>query len=226
MFFSLKIFLKGKKKNGIIKGAKLYLGVTVLKEEFAPEALGYDFERLVLYITSLDLGTCWLGGTFKREAFTSVMEIKEGEVFPILSPLGYPAQKRSFTENIMRKSIKADGRFPWRELFFKENFKEILLEEEAGELAFPLEMVRLASSAVNKQPWRLVVTKDVVHFFEKHSMPKEGSSMDMQRINVGIAICHFHMAAIEKKIPGHFERKIPKFEILEDATYITSWIRE
>ena len=57
-------------------------------------------------------------------------------------------------------------------------------------------------------------------------MPKEVSSMDMQRIDVGIAICHFHMAAIEKKIPGHFERKIPKFEILEDATYITSWIRE
>ncbi|MBR3601070.1 MAG: hypothetical protein IKL49_01955 [Lachnospiraceae bacterium] len=83
--------------------------------------------------------------------------------------------------------------------FFKENFKETLLEEEAGELAFPLEMVRLVSSAVNKQPWRLVVTKDAVHFFEKHSMPKEGSSMDMQRIDVGIAICHFHMAAIEKK---------------------------
>lgn len=211
---------------GIIKGAKLYLGVTVPKEEFAAEAVGYEFEQLVLYITSLGLGTCWLGGTFNREAFTSVMEIREGEVFPILSPLGYPSQKRSFTENAMRKSIKADRRYPWRDLFFKNSFKETLLEEEAGELSFPLEMVRLAPSAVNKQPWRLVITQDAVHFFEKHSMPSEGGSMDMQRIDVGIAMCHFQLAAIEKKIAGHFERKMPDFEIPADTTYIATWMKE
>lgn len=211
---------------GVIKGAKLYLGVTVPEEEYVAEALGYDFEQLVLYIASLGLGTCWLGGTFNRSAFTSAMEIKEGELFPILSPLGYPAQKRSFTEKIMRKSIKADGRLPWNELFFKNSFAETLSEEDAGEYGFPLEMVRLAPSAVNKQPWQIVVSKDAIHFFEKHSMPAEAGSVDMHRIDVGIAICHFHLAALERNMKGHFERKAPEFEVPKNITYIASWIRE
>ena len=54
---------------GIIKGASMYVGVTIPKEEYALEALGYEFEQLVLYATSLGLGTCWLGGTFNRSAF-------------------------------------------------------------------------------------------------------------------------------------------------------------
>lgn len=103
---------------GIIKGAKSYLGVTVPKEEYAPEAVGYEFEQLVLYATSLGLGTCWLGGTFNRSAFASAMEIAEGDSFPILSPISYPASPKSLTEQVMRKSIKADGRRPWKELFF------------------------------------------------------------------------------------------------------------
>ena len=114
----------------------------------------------------------------------------------------------------------------WKTLFFDESFDRPLTAEKAEKLVQPFEMVRWAPSAVNKQPWRLVITKEAVHFFEKHSMPKEGAGMDMQRIDVGIAICHFHLAAIEKKMPGHFERKMPEFEIPEDTTYIASWVRE
>ena len=211
---------------GIIKGAKLYMGATVPKDEYALEALGYDFEQLVLYATSLGLGTCWLGGTFNRSAFVSAMEIRPGDIFPILSPLGYPAEKKSITEHMMRRSIKADRRLEWKELFFKDNFEKSLSAEEAGDYRFPLEMVRLAPSAVNKQPWRVVVADNEVHFFEKHSLSVEGGSVDMQRIDVGIAICHFHLALLEQKKMGHFERKTPNFEIPKDMDYIVSWILE
>lgn len=153
---------------GIIKGAELYLGVTVPNETYAPEALGYEFEELVLYATSLGLGTCWLGGTFNRSAFAAAMKIGEGEIFPILSPLGYPAQKKSLTEQIMRISTKADARLPWKDLFFKDKFGSILTEEDAGKYRFPLEMLRLAPSAVNKQPWRVVFSDGKVHFLRKN----------------------------------------------------------
>lgn len=210
---------------GVIKGAKSYLGVTVPDEEYAMEALGYDFEKLVLYATSLGLGTCWLGGTFNRSAFTAAMEIKKGELFPILSPIGYPAQKMSFTERIMRKSTKADARMSWKDLFFKGDFQHELSEEEAGEYRFPLEMLRLAPSAVNKQPWRVVADEKGYHFFEKHTLGVEHGSVDMQRIDVGIGICHFHLAALEKNLDGHFERRMPDFEVPKGMTYITSWMR-
>ncbi len=211
---------------GIIKGADLYLGATIQKADYAQEAFGYEFEQVVLYATSLGLGTCWLGGTFNRSAFTSAMQIGKDEIFPILSPLGYPAKRKSITEQIMRKTVKADGRLAWDEIFFKDNFEKVLSKEDAGDYKFPLEMLRLAPSAVNKQPWRVVVTENAVHFFEKHSMKVDVGSVDMQRIDVGIGICHFHLAVQEQDMEGHFERVVPKFAVPKDMSYIVSWVRD
>ena len=211
---------------GIIKGAKLYLGATMPDEEFANEAMGYDYEQLVLYATSLGLGTCWLGGTFNRSAFAEAMEIRENEIFPILSPVGYPAAKKSVTEKVFRSFLKADARKPWEEIFFADNFNKPLTKEMAGEYEFPLEMLRLAPSATNSQPWRVVFSDNAFHFIEQRTHEsREGSNVDMHRIDLGIGICHFHLAALEKGLNGHFERKMPsKLTLPPFATYITSWV--
>lgn len=219
---------KGEKLGtyGVIKGASSYLGATVPKEEYALEALGYDFEKLVLYATSLGLGTCWLGGTFNRGAFASAMKMEENELFPIVSPIGYPAQKKSVLEQIMRKTTKADARLPWKELFFKNDLHTALSEKEAGEYVFPLEMLRQAPSAVNKQPWRVIAEGDRFHFYEKRSATTEAVGVDMHRIDVGIGICHFHLAALEQGLQGQFERNEPQFHMPKDMSYIVSWVRE
>lgn len=99
----------------------------------------------------------------------------------------------------MRRSIKAEGRFPWKELFFKKDLATSLNQEDAGEYQYSLEMLRLAPSAVNKQPWRVVVTDEAVYFFKKHTLSAEPVGADMQRIDVGIGICHCHLATIERK---------------------------
>lgn len=80
------------------------------------------------------------------------MKIKEGELFPIITPYGYAAVSKHEKEIEMRKIIQAYQRFQWSELFFKNDFKSPLTKEEAGDVAFALEMVRLAPSASNKQP--------------------------------------------------------------------------
>lgn len=211
---------------GIIKGAKLYLGATMPDEELANEAMGYDYEQLVLYATSLGLGTCWLGGTFNRSAFAEAMEIRENEIFPILSPVGYPAAKKSVTEKVFRSFLKADARKPWEEIFFADDFNKPLTKETAQEYEFPLEMLRLAPSATNTQPWRVVFSDNAFHFIEQRTHEsREGSSVDMHRIDLGIGICHFHLAALEKGLNGHFERKMPQDLALPPfATYITSWV--
>jgi len=211
---------------GIIKGAQSYLAVTMQNEEYAPEALGYEFEQLVLYATSKGLGTCWLGGTFNRSAFASQIDMKENEIFPILSPIGYPAEKKRVFEKLFRKSLNANGRKSWSELFFQNEFENPLSKEAAGDYQFPLEMLRLAPSAVNKQPWRVVVRDNAIHFFEKQSLGSEGSGVDMQRIDVGIGICHFHLAAMEKNLPGHFVRNCPDMNLPQGMEYIASWVRE
>ena len=209
---------------GVIKGAGLFMGVTVEDKPYAMEALGYDFERLVLFSASLGLGTCWLGGTFNRSAFAEAMEIKEGELFPILSPLGYAAGKKSITEKLMRRGVKADSRADWSELFFDGDFSSPLSKDSAGDYALALEMVRLAPSAVNKQPWRLLVQDDRVDFYKKGPSLELGS-VDMQRIDMGIAMCHFDLAAQSIGLSGRFEIKeaAPSAPGLQ---YIASWIKE
>ncbi|MDZ7838929.1 MAG: nitroreductase family protein [Actinomycetota bacterium] len=57
---------------GIIKGAKYFIGGTINKNDKRNYCLvdfGYVFEKIILFITDLGLGTCWLGGTFNKKVF-------------------------------------------------------------------------------------------------------------------------------------------------------------
>ena len=157
-----------------------------------------------------------------RDAFEKAMELASDEIMPCASPLGYPAKKMSLREDMMRKAIKADERLPFDELFFDGSFGTPLSKEKAGKWADALEVVRLAPSAVNKQPWRVVACDDAVHFYLKRSKGfNYNEKLDMQMIDIGIALCHFDLAAKESNLNVVFEQNDPKFE--SDAEYIASY---
>lgn len=111
---------------GVIKGAKTYLGVTANKSELGLVAAGYQFENIVLIATNMGLATVWLAATFSRAQFEKAMGIREDEVFPAISPIGYAASKKSITENLMRKTMRSDKRKPWDEIFFLDSFENKL----------------------------------------------------------------------------------------------------
>jgi nitroreductase len=211
---------------GIIRGAKEFIGAKVPDGPLALEALGYSFEKLILYLTSLGLGTCWLGGTFKRSAFAALMELQENELFPVVSPIGYPQDKRRVSESLMRLASGSDKRQEWRTLFFSEDFSNPLSEKEAGDYALPLELLRLAPSAVNKQPWRVVRDAKAYHFYLAHARGADkGAGVDLQRVDLGIAACHFHLAAVEKGLSGRFEVcPTPALRAPDKTDYVFSWI--
>ena len=123
----------------------------------------------------------------------------------------------------MRKAVKADERLPFEELFFDGAMQIPLTKEKAGELLVPLEMVRLAPSAVNKQPWRVVAENEMIHFYLKRSkgFGKEGK-LDMQMIDMGIALCHFELAAKECGLKIEFVQKEPEIA-RQDAEYVASY---
>ena len=207
---------------GVIKGAFDYIGATVNEEELCLEELGYEFEKLILYITSLGLGTCWLGGTFKKSEFASAMGVKEKEIFPAISPLGYSADKKSLTDSFVRLVAKSAHRKAWEELFFNNNFSTPLNKTDCGEYADSLEMIRLAPSASNKQPWRIVKDDNSYHFYEI-----KAQGYDIQRVDMGIAICHFHLASVEKNLKGEFKKLSPTISGTPDnGQYIVSWVCE
>jgi nitroreductase len=210
---------------GMIKGASCYIAAAAGQSKHNLEALGYQFEQLVLYATTLDLGTCWLGGTFQKSRFAAAMHVGPDEIFPVVSPVGYPAEQMRVAEGLMRRFVGADHRKPWRELFFDETFARPLTMEAAGEFSLPLELVRRAPSASNRQPWRIVRAGDVFHFYE-HKIPGYSSMFpyDIQRIDLGIAACHFELAARELGLAGAFiwlEQPVP--DCPANTHYIVSW---
>ena len=213
---------------GVIKGAGSFLGVVVPQDQLGLEAAGYAMEQLVLYATHLGLGTCWLAATLNREAFTKEMHTREDEWMPAISPIGYPAEKRSLQERMMRSSMKSSQRKPWSELFFHDDCCTPITEAEAGEYTEALHLLRLAPSATNAQPWRVVMDDEAFHFYAV--MGKDANTENpaaIQRVDVGIGACHFHLAAQEKGLPGRFERRESRIPgAPEGWRYLFSWVRE
>lgn len=212
---------------GVIKGAQYYIGATTTLEPYSLEALGYELEILILYLTHLDLGTCWLGGTFNRKNFTKGLKIENNEILPIITPIGYPQVNRHVTEIAMRKLIKADQRKPWEQLFFINDFDTPLTPEKAEEYVSVFEMVRLAPSASNKQPWRIILINHVFHFFEyKEPGYSNVFPYDIQRIDMGIATAHFELAMNELGFNGVFNTQLNPFtQLPENTHYSFSWVR-
>ena len=209
----------------VVSGTDLYVGAKAKRVPHMEEAFGYSFEKLVLYAQSIGVGTVWIGGTMDRTAFERAMSLNEDEKMPCVSPLGYPAKKMSIKEGLMRKGVKADSRLPFETLFFDSNFDVPLTEEKAGRLAGVLEMVRWAPSAVNKQPWRVVVDKNAAHFYLKRNKGFISDAVgDMQKIDLGIALCHFELAAKESGLDVNFCINDPGIVIENDMEYIASYL--
>ena len=181
----------------VIVGTDTYMAGKLRRQPHGEEAFGFAFEKLVLFAETLGIGTTWIAGTMNRAAFEKAMELQAGEVMPCVSPLGYPAEKMSLRETMMRKGVKADSRLPFSELFFDGSFDRPLAENTPFKEA--LEMVRWAPSAVNKQPWRVVMDGKQAHFYEKKSKGYvDASGWDLQKVDMGIALCHYAMGREEK----------------------------
>lgn len=211
---------------GVIRGAGSFLGVAAPQDKLGLEAAGYALEKLVLYATYLGLGTCWLAGTLNREGFTKAMQTGANEWMPAITPVGYPAEKPSFHEQLMRSTMKSARRRPWKELFFRADFKTPLTEAEAGAYAEPLELLRLAPSATNAQPWRVVMEERAFRFYAvvgKEALADNPPAI--QRVDVGIGACHFHLSAQEKGLQGAFERQESCVSgAPEGWRYLFSWV--
>lgn len=223
--YGLPIAFKFLEKMGcpVVVGTDLYLGAKMKDAPYMNEAFGYAFEKLVLYAQSLGIGTVWIGGTMDRAAFEKAMELGEDEIMPCVSPLGYPAKKMSLRESMMRKGVKADERLAFEEIAYQNSFEEPLTPDAADKLYLPMEMVRLAPSAVNRQPWRMVVMDDVVHFYLQRAKNFGSGKLDMQRIDMGIALCHFELMAKELGISTEFMIAKPHISCKEGMEYIASY---
>lgn len=230
----IRFMLTGKKSNrddsaeklgtyGVISGAHLYIIGVVDKAEKDEAEFGYLFEKIVLFATAQGFGTCWLGGTFKRSDFGQAAQLKENEYIPVVSPVGIKREKIRLLDMAMRAGAGSNKRKPWRELFFDTNEVTPLTEEAAGDYKTVLEMVRLAPSASNKQPWRIIKDGNEYRLYICRNDGYGMASYDLQKNDLGIAMCHFELAAKELGLKGVWVKKMPENKH-DKWEYVTTWV--
>ena len=224
--------LRGLGTYGFIKGATAYIIGAIHQDEKGLEDFGYQMELLILKATQLGLGTCWLGGTFTKSSFAKKIDLEKDEIIPAVTSLGYIAEQPRWVDGKIREAAKSDQRFPWEKLFFQNNFESPLTKEAADDYAMPLEMLRLAPSASNRQPWRIISDGKKWHFYLRRTRNYRSSNYarmlkmaDLQRIDIGIAMLHFELSVRESGLLGDWQKDDPGIALPEQSVeYSVSWV--
>ena len=222
--------LKSLGTYGFIKGATGFLVGAVRRAPHDLEDYGYLVEQAILFATDLELGTCWLGGTFTKGRFAARMGgLRPDETMPAVVSLGYRGDDGS--ERI-REREAGSRRLPASSLFFEDSWGTPLALDPDDPFAAVLEGVRMAPSASNKQPWRIVRRAGDWHFFlERTKGYGKGSPLfavlrlaDLQRVDLGIAMCHFELAARELGPAGEWVLDEPELGTLgRGLEYTATW---
>lgn len=210
---------------GIIKGARLYILAAVEESPGALDDTGYLLEKIILRATTAGLGTCWLGGTFRRAAFASRMNLSPGEMLPAITPVGYPANHISAADSMVRFGARSSKRKPWEELFFTGDGHTPLSVKDIGDYRDALEAVRLGPSASNRQPWRIVMSEPGtfdLYLKENKIYNRIMGKIRIQRLDMGIAMCHFELVARGNELPGRWQTDLPAKQ-LPGLTYVATW---
>lgn len=170
---------KKEKVKGLWKvEAPYYLAVYCEETPEAYRNAGYLAEQIVLYMTTKQLGTCYLGTT------------KAGE-----------AEKNGLKRFLVIAFGRSDGPL-YREA---EDAHRMTLsaictyKDEPGEnLKKILKAARMAPSSLNTQPWRFIVYADRIYVFAKKDMLHKSKMMAAMRdFNMGIMLSHIMLTAEE-----------------------------
>jgi nitroreductase len=191
----------------------------------------FDFafvlEGIVLYLTTINIGTCWLGGRFRKQEAMLHMSLTENEIIPAITPVGYPQENQRLKERMIRTVLKARQRKPEEQLFFIEDFGKPLGDRKK-DYKQALHYLRIAPSAQNKQPWRLIFNPALtkVHFYVTNPLADNPLYMcEPQYLDIGIAYFHFKAGLDEIGISGDLIIDEPDIDTPDNITYITSWYR-
>ena len=149
---------------------------------------GFLGQQLDLYLSAKGLGSCWLGLARPQE---QIVKCREGLDFTIMLGFGEAA------EPLHRDNVSQFKRKPMSQICFVEGAEGLL------------EPVRLAPSAVNRQPWCFYGTLSELHVGREKLSPVRYPIFNrLNQIDVGIALCHLVLSA-------EHMGKVVKFELFD-----------
>ena len=208
---------------GMITNHNTYILGTSLNSPVARMNYGYLLEKIVIKATELGLATCWIG--YFDPAYFTEIKIQEGYEIPSIIIVGYHSERLSFQDKFTRLTVSASKRNPWDQIFFFNSLKSPLTPEMSGNFKDVLEMVRLAPSSGNTQPWRIIwdTERNAYHFFKK-VISVRYEEKGLHDVDMGICLAHFEMTAVHCKLSGHWSQ-FNRSEIIspDKLEYVISW---
>ncbi|MGL5694682.1 MAG: nitroreductase family protein, partial [Peptostreptococcaceae bacterium] len=177
-----------------------YIVITSNKGEDYLENIGFFAENILLKMTSLGLGTCWLKCNLKRDDILEFIDLdnidEDDEEYEnrIESPyaiiaFGYPEKK----ELLFRSPQSDPDRKRLNKICKKMDRKWIKV----------LNTVRLSPSIKNIQPW-MFYSKE--YGFDLYREKEKKSIESDCRISMGVALKHFDIACSNFDINVNFEK--------------------
>jgi hypothetical protein len=145
------------------------------------ENIGFIGEEIVLKLTELGLGTCWVGAAIKEEQFKTIVKVQPNQSYIILIAFGYPVEELKPVTNRKRldKSKVVSGTY--------EKEYEPVIQSFID-----------APSAVNSQPWKLLINQNKFDLYlENKNFLTKKLLKDMNHIDMGIGVNHLYNSATE-----------------------------
>lgn len=208
---------------GKIKAPYCILCATVSREG-AYENIGFMGEQLALHLTSMGIGSCWIGGGFDKDKTHQL--VGEGWIVPTVLSLGFPHPsihllpvnaKENRRRRKQLRSIAYDS-------YYGNDISTFLGKNPSYENV--LDMCRLAPSAMNFQPGRVILTKEKAIFLSAANFFMRKNSI--HKIDGGIMFTHFvtMMEAVGKKgeiVIEDVEKVLQQYKVPKGHSYVASY---
>ena len=194
----------------VLRGVKSMSGchIALLSEEKPGfrENIGYAGEHLVATMTDMGIATCWIAMPNLIGAAKKLLP--KNEPFKLLALIACGKGLKDTTPTKEKMAI-AD---------FTEGFADEIWQDLFA-------YVRIAPSACNSQPWRLRTEKNRTRIYiSRQGLFKKIALRELNRIDVGIAMAHLHMAAeaIDIQLEFSDEKDVP---VMKGCEYIKTAVR-
>lgn len=203
-----------------------YIIVTSNKGEDYLQDIGFAMEEVVLKLTTLGIATCWLECNIKRDDILEFVDLEtktedlnneENQVEDIekeenleepysIIAFGYPEE----SEKLFRSNKNAD----------RKGIKHICKKLDKN-LEQIVDVIKLAPSMKNSQPWILYNKENNIHFYEEK---QKKNLKETNKISMGIALKHFDIACKKFNLQTNYS-KIDVKKRMGKEYYITAILK-
>ncbi len=164
--------------------------------------LGFRVEQIAVRLWAAGIGSCFIGCISRQEEVRKILKLSKDTHIGAFLVFGYPDRRFGIQTliSLMKKVMGNERRKPVDQIFFLNSFDQPT--QPPADWLEIVEAAKFAPSAVNAQPWRLLLHKNELYVFviRTNCGYYLTSNRDYCFFDGGICMANIEMAASALKI--------------------------